>query len=113
MPVGSQIAIAIVCLVLLVYVLHLVKHERLQLRYSLLWLMLTTLTLLCAIFPKPLFSMSTFFGFETASNFIYFVGLLFSLVIMLSLSSIVSKQSTSIKNLAQRVALLEHNLTKK
>ena len=98
------------CLLLATYVVHLVKHERLQLRYSLLWLVLAIAMLLCALFPRPLFSIAAILGFEAPASFIFFAGLILLLLISLSLSSIVSKQMNSIKNLTQRIALLEHQL---
>ena len=102
-----QIAMIAGCLILLAYVVYLVKGERLLLRYSMLWLVLAVVILCCALFPGPLFGVATLFGFETASNFVLLAGCLFLALIALSLSSIVSKQAISIKNLVQRLALLE------
>ncbi len=93
-----------------IYVLSLVKKEKLMLRYSLLWLALAFVMILCAIFPGPVFEVARLFGFLTASNFIFVVGFVFLLLIALSLSSVISKQTTSIKNLTQRIALLEKEL---
>lgn len=67
---------------------------------------LTIAILLCALFPQPLYSISSLLGFETPSNFIFFIGLFFLLAISLSLSSIASKQAIMIKNLVQEQALL-------
>ena len=62
--------------------------------------------------PQPLYSISSFLGFETPSNFIFFIGLFFLLAISLSLSSIASKQALMIKNLVQEQALLAKKLEK-
>lgn len=110
MTTALQILMIFSCLILVVYVVHLVKHERLQLRYSLLWLALAVIMLACALFPKPLFSIATALGFESPASFIFFAGLILLLLISLSLSSIVSKQMLAIKNLTQKIALLEHQL---
>ncbi len=96
---------------LLIYVLVLVKRDRLQLKYSLLWLFLAVSVLVCSLMPSMLFEVSQCLGFETPSNFIFFCSALVLLLICLSLSSIVSKQMISIKNLTQKIALLEHELT--
>lgn len=102
-----RIVVIAACVLLLAYVFHLVKHDRLLLNYSLMWLALAAVILLCAVFPRPLFGVAAAFGFATASNFIFFVGFLFLLVICLVLTSIVSKQALSIKNLTQKIALME------
>lgn len=98
------------CMALMLFVLHLVRSEKLQLKYSLLWLLLSVAVMLCALFPMPLIGVAKALGFEAASNFIFFAGFLFLLVISLSLSAIASHQKDDIKNLVQRVALLEHEL---
>lgn len=95
------------CVILFSCVLYLVKHERLQLKYSLLWLAFGVAVIALALIPDPLFALGRLFGFATASNFIFFIGFIFLILIALSLSAIVSKQSTSIKNLTQRIAILE------
>ena len=43
----------------------------------------------------------------TPSNFVFLVGIIILLAIALSLSVVVSKQVLSIKNLTQRIAILE------
>ena len=101
-----QIVAIVLCVAFFAYVVHLVARERLLLKYSLLWIAI----LLCALFPQPLYSISSLLGFETPSNFIFFIGLFFLLAISLSLSSIASKQAIMIKNLVQEQALLAKKL---
>ena len=108
MPIVLRTTIIIACSLLLVYVVYLVRRERLQLKYSLLWLVMASILLLVSLFPEPLFGLAGFFGFAASSNFIFAAGFVFLLVICLALTSIVSKQTVSIKNLAQRIAILEN-----
>ena len=102
-----RLVAAAACLLLFIYVIHLVKHERLQLKYSLLWLAFGVTVLVLALIPGPLFALGRMLGFETTSNFIFFTGFIFMLLIALSLSAIVSKQAVAIKNLTQRIAIIE------
>lgn len=104
-----QIIVIAFCIALAAYVLHLVAKERLLLKYSLLWLLLVIVLLLGSVFPEALFSLSNVMGFETPSNFVFFLGLFCLLAIVLSLSVIASKQTLKIKNLTQRIALLEYD----
>ena len=102
-----RLVAAAACLILFIYVIHLVKHERLQLKYSLLWLAFGATVLVLALIPGPLFVLGRMLGFETTSNFLFFTGFIFMLLIALSLSAIVSKQAVAIKNLTQRIAIIE------
>lgn len=101
------IVVIVVCLVFLIAVARQVQSGRLLLRYSLLWIALALIAILGAIFPGPVYALSSFLGFENPSNFIFFAGLFFLLVICLSLSLIVSKQASRIKDLVQELALLD------
>ena len=103
MQMSLRVGIIAACLLLAVFVLRLVLKDKLQLKYSLLWLV-------CALFPQPLYVISSFFGFATLSNFIFVVGFLFLLCIVLSLGCLSSKQATAIANLSQRIALLEKEI---
>lgn len=110
MGLSLRFCMGVVCLLMFIYVFSLVKKDKLLLRYSLLWMALALVLIFCALFPGPVFAFAQLFGFVTASNFIYVVGFVFLLLICLSLSSVISKQTTSIKNLTQRIALLEKEL---
>lgn len=110
MAFALQFVVIAFCAVLLLLVLHLVAQEKLLLKYSLLWLFLVAVTMLCAIFPKGVYAVAAFFGFTMPSNFIFFAGLFCLLAISLSLSVIVSKQALRIRNLTQRLALLENEI---
>ena len=88
------------------------RKDRLQLKYSLLWLAFGSVVLVLSLIPGPLFALARILGFETASNFIFFTGFIFLILIALSLSAIVSKQAIAIKNLTQRIALIEAEASK-
>lgn len=103
----SQVFVVAFCIILLCYVAHLIGKGRLLLKYSLLWIGLAVILVICAVFPDAIFLFANSFGFETPSNFIFFLGLFCLMAIVLSLSVIVSRQALRIKNLTQRIALLE------
>lgn len=105
-----QIVVIIAAIAFFAYVISLVAKNRMLLKYSLLWMLLTVIAAICAIFPTPIYRLSTLFGFETPSNFIFFMGLLLLMAICLSLSVIVSGQTIKIKNLVQEQALLQKRL---
>ena len=108
MSVALRISVLLLCMFLTAVVLRLVSKESLLLKYSLLWLVLVILLVTCALFPDGLVFISRALGFETVSNFALLIGLFCLLAISLSLSVIVSKQAGRIKNLTQRLALVEY-----
>ena len=112
MSFALQALMIIFCITLLLYVSRLVAQEKLMLKYSLLWLVLAVVLFLAALFPNALFALASLFGFASPSNFIFVIGFFCLIAISLSLTVIVSKQALRIKNLVQRIALLEFSVEK-
>lgn len=102
-----RICLGILSVAFSAYVLNLVAKGRLLLKYSLLWLILCLAMLICAIFPGVVYALSDLTGITAPSNLVFLVGIAILLAIALSLSVVVSKQVLSIKNLSQRIAILE------
>lgn len=107
-----RFSIVVSCVCLAYYVARLVLKGKLQLSFSLLWIGLVALLTLSAIFPQPICLISDLLGFNAPSNFVFVVGFVCVIIILLSLSAIVSKQSDAIKNLTHTIALLENNLNR-
>lgn len=107
-----QISVGIFCLLLMAYVIRLVVKKRLRLKYSLLWLALSIIALLCAIFPGPIFSLAHILGFVVPSNLVFFLAIFFLLALCLSLTVIVSWQARDIRQLIQEIAVINNQLEK-
>lgn len=112
MSMSLRFSIVIFCVFLVVYVAKLVINGKLQLRYSLLWIAFVLLLTLSAFFPQPICMISDLLGFSAPSNFVFVVGFVCVIVILLFLSAIVSKQSEAIKNLTHTIALLENDFNR-
>jgi len=88
-------------------VIFLLRKNALSLKYTLLWLFSIFVMLAVSIFPGILTFISEIFGFQVASNALFSLILGFLLIILLSLTSIVSRQNEKIKTLVQVIAILE------
>lgn len=109
MGIVLQIFLVVLSLAFCTYIVLMVKRGKLLLRYSLLWLLLGIVILVCSIFPQPVIALSELLGFDVPANFVFIVGLFFLLAICMSLTRIVSKQSRAIRNLVQQIAIYEHD----
>jgi hypothetical protein len=89
------------------FVVFLLRKNALSLKYTLLWLFSIFVMLVVSIFPGILVFISEIFGFQVASNALFALILGFLLVILLSLTSIVSRQNEKIKTLTHVIAILE------
>lgn len=96
-------AIAIYFIILIV----LLRQKKLALRYTLLWMLSGLLMLVVTIFPQILESITHLLGIQLLSNALFAILFFCILMILISLTSIISKQNESIKQLVQHAALLE------
>lgn len=110
MPDITRFLLIVISILFFIYIIQRVSAGKLLLKYSLLWLLLSALVFLGALFPQPLFALARVCGFATGSNFLFLIALFFILAIALSLSVIVSKQQAYIKTLIQDSAILRKRI---
>lgn len=84
-----------------------VREKKLLLQYTLTWLTLLVVLLLVALFPQLLSWVSDLIGIALPINMVFFLGFCFSLLIIFELTQAVSKMSVQIKDLTQKIALLD------
>lgn len=102
--------ILVVSLFLFLVIFLILKRGRIPLKYAIVWFLPTTLLFLLAIVPDTLWKLTEYVGFETSSNFIIGLLLLFLFFICISLFVIVSGQTTKITLLVQEISILKKKI---
>ncbi|RGI32269.1 DUF2304 domain-containing protein [Melissococcus sp. OM08-11BH] len=100
-------------LLFLFFVIRSIRKSTFSLEYSLLWLTVAIIMVVFAIFPKLPEYLSSLLGFETMSNFILVMAVLFSLLQLISMTKQITKQSNQIKKLIQEVSILKEEFKNK
>ena len=106
-PSRLKIALLIAIVLFLGVILSLLKHKRLALKYTLLWLLTAFLMLILVVFPELMTYMARMIGIQSNMNGLYIFLIAFMIILLMSLTSIVSRQTERIKNLTQEQGLLE------
>jgi len=101
-----------VCLVLILLILELVRRKRLVVRYSLVWLGVTFAMLVLSLWTGLLVAIRRSIGAVNPSSTLFFLGILFSLVILLHFSIKISEFSVQIRLLAKEIGLLREKVEK-
>lgn len=107
---SMRYAILLAIAVYFVILVAMLRQKRLSLRYALLWLFSGLVLLVLSLFPGLLRMVTTTLGFQVQSNALFAILFFFVLLILMSLTSITSKQNEYIKRLVQQTALLEKRL---
>lgn len=105
-----SIVIIVFALLFLLFTVYQIKRGKLLLRYSLMWMLLSILILIAAIFPQPILSLANLIGFNVGSNFIFSVAIFFLLVLCMTQSRAISQQVIKNKTAIQQIALLEKRI---
>jgi len=104
-------AISIAVLVaFLLWVLRLVRTQRLSLRDSLVWVVTTLVATMVALFPGILVSAAHLVGFQVASNAVFGAAILYLAVNVLVNTVAGSQNAARIRRLAQECAALRAEL---
>lgn len=105
-----QIILIMFSTVTFIFLINMIKKYVLELRYSLLWLLLSLLTITFSIFPGIPFVISQIMGTEKPVNALFFLGIIGSLSIIFSLTVSLSQLSNKVKEMAQEIGMLKEEI---
>ena len=88
-------------------ILWLLKKQKLNVQYSIIWLSSAAVFLIFAFLPNIVAMLTIASGVDVVSNFVFILLFVFVLLLLLSLSTIVTGFASKIKKLTQTQALLE------
>lgn len=106
-PANLRVVLIVGVLVYFVIILTFLKNKTLHLRYTLLWLAAGAVLGIMVIWPNTLVRFIHLLGIESNMNGLFIVCIAFIIMILMSLTSIISKQADKIKNLTQTIARME------
>ena len=110
MSLTLQISMILAELVYFAVIFVLLKKKTLSLKYTLIWLAGGLVMLVLTVFPMLMVKLVRLFGVQDQMNGLFSMLFFFVLMIIMSLTSIVSRQSDRIRALTQETALLEKRI---
>lgn len=102
------LSIAVICYFILI--LYYLKKRMLELKYTLLWLVAGVVMGIMIFFPEILVGFVQLLGIESNMNGLFVLCFAFIIAILMTLTSIVSKQSLKIRILIQEMSMLEKRI---
>lgn len=105
----STLRIVLIAALLFYFIIILIflKNKTLELRYTLLWMFAGCILALLVIWPDVLRGFVKAIGIQDNMNGLFIMSFAFVIMIMMSLTSIVSRQANKIKLLVQELAIME------
>ena len=111
---SSTLKIFLVVLLLLsiVLIIRRLKHQKISIRYGVLWIVLIVILIISIAFSGLYFDLAKFLGFETTSNMIFLFAFFFLFYLSFILITTISVLNDKVKNLIQEVSLLKERVNK-
>lgn len=99
-------------LIIIIFILYLIKKENVNIKYSLVWLLLFIILLICLFVPGLLNYITKVLGFQTASNMV--LSLLIAVLVIINISNTIinSHQDKKIRLLIQEISILKKEIDK-
>ena len=91
-------------------IVRLIKNNKMEVKYSIIWLGFSFTMIVFSIWPQLVFILGDITRVINPVNFVFLTQIIFILLILLSVSAVISGFSKKIKRLAQANSLLEKRI---
>jgi len=107
MPIRIRLLTFIIGLFLFIFIIELVRRRKLREDYSLLWLLSGVVICILSLWHEVLIWIAKIMGAVYPPSVLFFFGLIFLAFISLFYSIKLSSLADQVKNLAQKIAIME------
>lgn len=102
-----RICLILASIITLLYMMRKIRHSKLQIEYSVFWIIFAALMIVISIFPQIIYWIAGILGIASPANLI-FVFIIFILLLKLFMVTIeLSQLENKVKELIQQIAIRE------
>lgn len=109
-PQNLQITLSVAVICYFIIILYYLKRKMLELKYTLIWLLAGVIMGIMIYFPELLVWFVRLLGIESNMNGLYILCIAFIMMILMTLTSIVSRQQLKIRILIQEISMMEKRI---
>lgn len=110
-PVQTYIFGILTAVAVLVFIIFLLRKERLKERHAIWWILAGLIALVFSVFPGLLTTLSDFTGFDIPSNMVFFISIAVLFLVAIQTSTELTRLEEHSRTLGERVAVLELRLS--
>lgn len=102
------LCVAVICYFIII--LHYLKNKMLELKYTLVWLFAGLVMGIMVFFPNLLMDFVHLLGVQSNMNGLFILAIAFCIMVLMTLTSIVSRTSMKLRTMIQEIAMLEKRI---
>lgn len=109
-PSTLRITLCVAVIIYFVLILHYLKNKMLELKYTLIWIIAGIVMGIMVFFPSILTSICGLFGIQSNMNGLFILAIAFVILVLMTLTSIVSRTTMKMRVLIQELGILEKRI---
>lgn len=113
MSIYLRIILVVISMLSMFNILKRVRKSKLQIEYSIFWIVFSILLILVAIFPQPMFTLAQILGIQSPANMVFLFVIFILLIKLFNMTIEVSQLQYKQQELVQKIALDENKKTEK
>lgn len=113
MSIYLRIILVVISMLSMLNILKRVRKSKLQIEYSIFWIVFSILLILVAIFPQPMFTLAQILGIQSPANMVFLFMIFILLIKLFNMTIEVSQLQYKQQELVQKIALDENKKTEK
>ena len=113
MSIYLRIILVVISMLSMLNILKRVRKSKLQIEYSIFWIVFSILLILVAIFPQPMFTLAQILGIQSPANMVFLFVIFILLIKLFNMAIEVSQLQYKQQELVQKIALDENKKTEK
>lgn len=110
LPLNLRISLIICIILYFILIFYFLKKKSISLKYTLLWLLAGVIFIVLVFFPQILIWLVHLAGIVDNMNGLFIIIIGLQLVLLMSITAIVSKQTERIRTLVQQQAIMEKRI---
>lgn len=113
MSIYLRIILVVISMLSMLNILKRVRKSKLQIEYSIFWIVFSILLILVAVFPQPMFVLAQILGIQSPANMVFLFVIFILLIKLFNMTIEVSQLQCKQQELVQKIALDENKKTEK
>lgn len=109
-PHTLQVTLSVAVICYFIIILYYLKRRMLELKYTLIWLVAGVVMGVMIYFPELTVKFVGIFGIQSNMNGLYILCIAFIFMILMTLTSIASRQQLKIRILIQEISMMEKRI---
>ena len=107
MKISLNLVLVVITLIYVFLILKSIRKKKLQMSFSIFWLITGILLIVALAIPNLVESISKFLGFEVATNMVFCIAIFVSFYLIFTLTLFVSKENKKTTALIQEISMLK------